>query len=47
MSSLRNFRSALLTSHSTNLINDKEFFMLYDHNTSQKSWFSLTELSKI
>ena len=35
MSSLRDFRSALLASHSTNLINDEEFLMLYDHNTSK------------
>ena len=35
MSSLRNLCKALLISHSTNLINDEEFFMLYDHNISK------------
>ena len=40
MSSLRNLRNALLISHSTNLINDEEFFMLYDHNISKNSDFS-------
>ena len=40
MSSLRNLRKALLISHSTNLINDEEFFMLYDHNISKNPDFS-------
>ena len=40
MSSLRNLRNALLISHSTNLINDEEFFMLYDHNIPKNSDFS-------
>ena len=40
MSSLRNLRNALLISHSTNLINDEEFFMLYDHNISKNPDFS-------
>ena len=39
MSSLRNFCNALLVSHSTNLINDEEFLMLYDHNTSKNPDF--------
>ena len=36
----RNARNTLLISHSTNLINDEEFLMLYDHNTSKNPDFS-------
>ena len=39
MSSLQNVCHALLISHSTNLINDEEFFMLYNHNTSKNPDF--------
>ena len=39
MSSLRNVHNTLLISHSTNLINDEEFFMLYDHSTSKNPDF--------
>ena len=39
MSSLRNVRNALLISHTTHLINDEEFLMLYDHNPSKNADF--------
>ena len=39
MSSLRNVRNALLISHSSNLINDEEFLMLHNLNSSKNPDF--------
>ena len=39
MSSLRDVSNALLISHSSNLINDEEFLMLYNLNSSKNPDF--------